>query len=365
MKKVMFIMTKLGGTGWGGAHKVSVMLANHLARNGYDISFSVSELGRVDYPIDSKIKVFCLTDFYKKSRVRGLNLFKKMLAFRKLCKREKIDVVMGFTSNMAIYSIVAAAFSKRKAVVSERTDPHIEPRNKLLRGLRNLMFCFADYVVFQTPGARDYYPKIVRNKSTIIPNPISDTLPEAFTGKREKRIVNFCRIAPQKNLKVLLDAFALFSQKYDDYTLEIYGDSKEGDQYKKDIENHAATLSCCDKIHFYPACSNVHQKVIDAMMFASSSDYEGMSNSMLEAMAIGLPAIVTDCANGGERMCINSGDNGIIVPRREPQALCDAMMLLAGDEAKAASISQNAVAIRERFSGTKVFDAWKDVIEKM
>ena len=365
MKKVMFIMTKLGGTGWGGAHKVSVMLANHLARHGYDVSFSVSELGRVDYPIDNTIKIFCLTDLYQQTGVRGFNLFKKMMAFRKLCKKEKIDIVVGFTSNMAIYSIFAGIFSKRKALVSERTDPHIEPRSKILRGARNLIFCLADFVVFQTPGAREYYPKVVRNKSTIIPNPISDTLPEPYTGQRTKRIVNFCRIAPQKNLKVLLDAFAYFCEKYDDYSLEIYGDAKEGDSYKEEVTNYAADLACRDKIHFYPACSDVHQKVRDARMFASSSDYEGMSNSMLEAMSIGLPTIVTDCANGGERMCIASGENGYIVPLRDAQALCDAMLELAGDEAKVNTVSENAVKIRERFSGQKVFDAWKDVIEKM
>ncbi len=365
MKKVMFIMTKLGGVGWGGAHKVSVMLANYLAKSGYDVSFSVSEESRQDYPVDESIKIFCLSDMYKQGGVRQLNLFKKMLAFRKLCKKEEIDVVVGFTSNMAIYSVFATICSKRKSLISERTDPHLEPRRKILRGLRNLLFCFADKIVFQTPGARDYYPGIVRKKGIIIPNPISDTLIPAYTGEREKRIINFCRIAPQKNLKVLLQAFDIFAQKHGDYELEIYGDAKDGDTYKDGLLEYAKTLSSAEKIHFYPACTDVHKKVSSAQMFVSSSDYEGMSNSMLEAMAIGLPVIVTDCKNGGERMCIDDGKSGFIVPRRDPKALAEAMLRVAEEDGLAEKLSENAVKIREKYSIKKIFDMWKEIVEQL
>ena len=365
MKKIMFIMTKLGGIGWGGAHKVSVMLANYLAQKGYEVSFSVSELDRVDYPIDESIKVFCLKDLYKKSSFRPMNLVKKMKAFRGLCKEENIDLVVGFTSNMAIYSILASVFSSRKSLVSERTDPHIEPNKKLLRGLRNFLFCLADFVVFQTPGARDYFPKKVRKKSIIIPNPISETLPEAYHGEREKRVVNYCRIAPQKNLRVLLDAFDLFYKNHKEYSLEIYGDAKQGDRYKTEIEEYAKTLSCCENIKFFPACKDVHQKVINSTMFVSSSDYEGMSNSMLEAMAIGLPVIVTDCANGGERMCIEDGKSGFIVPRRNAECLAKNMSKLVVEKNLVDLFSHEASKIRDRFSHEKVFAMWLEVVEKL
>lgn len=361
----MFIMTKLGGVGWGGAHKVSVMLANYLAQNGYDVSFAVSERSRVDYPLEPSIKVFCLTDFYKASNKRTLNLWRKMKAFRALCKKEKIDLLVGFTSNMAIYTILATLGSKRKALISERTDPEREPRKKWLRGIRNVLFCFADKAVFQTPGARDYYPRIVRKKSQVIPNPISGTLPEAYGGVRERRVVNFCRIDPQKNLIVLLEAFDLFAKERPEYTLDIYGDAKENDAYARSVYQFADAMACRDRVTFYPACSDVHQKVLKAKIFASSSDYEGISNSMLEALAIGLPTIVTDCKNGGERMCVETGKNGIIVPRRDPKALAEAMAKIADDEETANELSKNAVKIRERFSVEKIFAMWKNVVDEM
>ena len=86
MKNIMFIMTKLGGSGWGGAHKVSVMLANYLAQNGYNVSFSVSELSQQDFPVDQNIKIHCLSDMYRTGRIRQLNNIIKLFSFRRLCK---------------------------------------------------------------------------------------------------------------------------------------------------------------------------------------------------------------------------------------------------------------------------------------
>lgn len=365
MKKIMFIMTKFGGTGWGGAHKVSVMLANYLSRNGYDVSIAVSEHARIDYPIDSAIKKYFLCDLYKQSNTRAINLLKKMKAFRSLCKQNKIDLVVGFTSNMAIYAIMAAVFSKRKSLISERTDPHIEPRKKILRGLRNMLFCLADKVVFQTPGARDYFPKIVRKKSWIIPNPISNDLPAVYNGEREKRIVNFCRIAPQKNLQVLFQAFDIFYEQHPQYTLEIYGDAKEGSEYITNLTKFLAGLKSKNHISIYGARQDIHEHIFNATAFASSSDYEGISNSMLEAMAIGLPVVVTDCQNGGERMCIEDGESGLIVPRNNPEAIAHALCRIVEDKEFADKISKNAVKIKDRFSYSKIFNLWEEIIEKV
>lgn len=362
MKRLMFIMTKLGGAGWGGAHKVSLMLANHYAEKGHEVFFAVSEESQMDFPVYPSITVINLNEKYRNSKKRGVNLLRKMFAFRNICKRRQIDVVVGFTSNMAIYTVLATIFSKRKSLISERTDPHLEPRKKVLRGIRNLIFCLADKVVFQTPGAKEYYPKIVQRKSLIIPNPISSALPFPYHGERDTRIVNFCRIAPQKNLVVLLDAFDLFYKTHPNYTLEIYGDAKEGSAYIAEIYAYRDKLSSCEQIHFYPACKDVHAKVQKAAMFASSSDYEGLSNSMLEAMSIGLPTIVTDCRNGGEKMCIRDGENGIIVPCRDAAALASAMARVADDPELATNMSMNGCRIRDDFSSEVVFSTWDKVL---
>ena len=66
-------------------------------------------------------------------------------------------------------------------------------------------------------------------------------------------------------------------------------------------------------------------------MFVSSSDFEGISNSMLEALGMGLPVVVTDCPVGGARMVIKSGENGILVPVGDTQAMYEAMRSVLKD----------------------------------
>lgn len=362
MKNVMFILTKLGGPGWGGAHKVAVLLANYLAKKNYNVSIAVSENSEQDYPVEQSVTIYCLSNYYKSSQNRSVNLIRKLFSFRKLCSEKGIDVVVGFTSNMAVYAILTSIFSRRKSLISERTDPHIEPRSGVMRLMRNLMFCFADFVVFQTPGAQSYFPGVVRKKSTIIANPISSKLPEPFLGERERKVVDFCRIDPQKNLLLLIEAFDSFAETHKDYFLEIYGDAKENDPYKDKVVDAVNNAKHCDSIRLLPASKNIHNIVKNARMFVSSSDYEGLSNSMLEAMAIGLPIIVTDCKNGGERMCIQNNVNGIIVPLNDKNELCKAMERVADDNAFATYLSTNACEIRNRFSENRIFEQWSTII---
>ena len=93
-------------------------------------------------------------------------------------------------------------------------------------------------------------------------------------------------------------------------------------------------------------------------MYVLSSDYEGISNSLMEAMAMGLPCISTDCPIGGSAMCIESGRNGLLVPVGDRKALKEAMEQIAGNEAFASELGKNAVSIRETFAEEKIADMW-------
>ncbi len=97
-------------------------------------------------------------------------------------------------------------------------------------------------------------------------------------------------------------------------------------------------------------------------MFVTSSDREGMSNSMLEAMAIGLPTISTDCPAGAARMLIKNYENGIVVPMNDKQAMYQAMKYIIDHPNEAESMSQNASTIREKLSMQRIGKMWMDAI---
>lgn len=96
-----------------------------------------------------------------------------------------------------------------------------------------------------------------------------------------------------------------------------------------------------------------------------SSDYEGISNSLLEAMGMGMPVVSTDCPCGGSRMCIQDGVNGLLVPVGQPDALCMAMERMAGEEDQAAKMGKEASKVRERFSLQSILKQWLDLLDEV
>ena len=97
-------------------------------------------------------------------------------------------------------------------------------------------------------------------------------------------------------------------------------------------------------------------------MFVSSSDFEGMSNSMLEAMAIGLPVVCTDCPAGGARAIIQDHENGLLVPIKDANRLYLAMKEIIEKPELAEKLSTNAVRIRETQSEMAIMRQWQALI---
>ena len=99
-------------------------------------------------------------------------------------------------------------------------------------------------------------------------------------------------------------------------------------------------------------------------MFVCTSDYEGLSNSMLEAMAIGLPCVCTDCAGGGARMMIRDHENGLLTPVGDAQAVYAAMKEIIETPLLAQQLSAAASAVRGQLSISQIADRWEAMIHQ-
>ena len=111
-----------------------------------------------------------------------------------------------------------------------------------------------------------------------------------------------------------------------------------------------------------PFDATLHKKILDNAMFVSSSDYEGMSNSMLEAMAIGLPTICTDCPAGGARTIIHDHENGLLVPVRDVQALANAMLKVIENPSLAQHLSMNGAKLRDVLNAETIAKRWMELL---
>lgn len=354
-KEIVFVSNFFGN---GGAARVLSVLAKGFLSQGYQVSLCSYAHDYLDeYELAEGVNH---VKFYLK-RKKGLRRkLERIFVLRKELKKHPNAKIVSFEYFVNMQTIVACFGLKNKLIVSERNDPAKMGGKFPTSILRNFLYSFCDVLVCQTPDAKAYFPKRIQKKTVVIANPVKQDLPSPFEGVRDKRIVNFCRLEKQKNLKLLIDAFDLFQRKHEGYTLHIYGDGKE----KTSLEHYITEKNLFDVVSLHKATFDVHQKVLGAAMFVSSSDYEGLSNSMIEAMAIGLPTVCTDCPCGGAKMIIEHRQNGLLVPVGDVDSLCEAMCEIVEDDSLSMTLSANAEKVKETLSVEKIQGYWTDILEK-
>lgn len=255
-----------------------------------------------------------------------------------------------------------------KLIYAERNAPHLElpwniaHRDMLMNSLKQI-----DGVVLQTEDERLFYQDVLPANAEVIHNPIKPSLPEPYEGERRRVVVNFCRIANQKNLPLMIEAFVKLHADHPDYRLEIYGNTVEQneEQLRDELIDFINSQGYSEFISILPPAADVHEQVRDAAMFVSSSDFEGLSNSMIEAMAIGLPCVCTDCLGGGAREMIRHEENGLLVPTQDAEALCCGMKRFVEDLSLAATCGRNATKLRKELCADRIFERWLKLIEKV
>ena len=294
------------------------------------------------------------------------SLYRKVNLLKRFFKTHNDSVVVALAHHSIWLTMLALRKIKvNKIIISERSDPNTEATGRTCQAFIKELYPKADKMVFQTPDAMQWYKDRIDVKGEVIFNPVRANLPEAFVGERKKIIVDFCRINPQKNLILLIKAFEKIWLDYSDFQLHIYGDDNGLTPEYTSKFLQAVKNSCCNEaIKVFPARSDIHDLVKDHYMFVSSSDYEGMSNSMLEAMAIGLPTVCTDCPIGGARAVIKDHFNGILTPVGDVDALYFAMKELIDSPELSKKISSNGVNIRNTQSLDTIVSQWIKVIEE-
>lgn len=389
-KELIFVISCMSG---GGAERVVSLLSSNAIKRGYDVTLMItgqtmSEAELSD--IDKNIKVISVPDLIRcnaKIRSDGIMLYARAVGkltkqsdksrilkyksrnydkisfMRSFFKMHKNSAVAAFLYDSIFLSLLSVNKSNR-LIISERGDPE-QTTSETTKSFIKREFKNAGCFVFQSYGVEEWYKKNTPVRGTVIFNPVKSDLPEPFEGERKKRVVNFCRISSQKNLTMLVDAFALFHERFPDYELFIYGDAvgNDAEGYIDKVNSEIKKNSLEDSVHIFSARRDVHNLIYDCAMFVSSSDYEGMSNSMLEAMAMGMPCVCTDCPAGGARAVIKNEVNGLLTPVGDAKALADAMIRIAENPDFAEMLGKNASEIRKTQSVEKITDRWMEIID--
>ena len=363
MKKIAFHLNTLCQ---GGAERVVTNLANQFAKEGYEVYVATEWYDENEFVLDprvTRVHVGLREEDDRKNRVTKFLLRVKYL--KEFVKEYQPDILVAFAHRANYRALMAAGSSKIPVVISIRINP-IGYYDAFSDNIQiKWLFPKAAGCVYQTQEQKDFFKPYLQDNSRIIMNPIN---PKYFEVKRwdkpEKAVVHHARLVDFKNQPMLVRAFLKVHDKHPDYVLKIYGpDSMDGT--KEILENIVKENNAESFVFLMGACNTLEVEIPKGEVYAYSSDYEGMPNSLLEAMAMGMPVVSTDCPCGGPRAVIEDGKNGFLIPVGDEDALADRICRLIEDKELANSFGEAARNIKEIASVDAIFRQWKDYLNSI
>lgn len=367
--KLLFFIHSLSG---GGAERVTINLANYWAGKGWEITLVTVAQCSLDFyklhPAVERISLNLAGDSC--NVVVGLwQNMRRVMGLRRVLRRMRPNVALGMMTNANVLLALAAFGLGIRAVGSERVHPPQYPLSTLWEGLRRRTYGLLHTVTALT-GESACWLKTHTNvqRLRVIPNavswplPIHDTKvnPESVCTFGRKILLGVGRLEPQKGFDWLLEAFSGLAQKHPDWDLVILGEGTLSTVIDRQVQ--AAGL---EKRVFLPGrVGNVGKWYEHADLYVMSSRFEGFPNTLVEALAYGLPAVSFDC-DTGPRDIIRHEEDGLLVPLGEVGNLASALDRLMGDSDLRERFAERAVEARERFSMERIAGMWEELFEKV
>lgn len=344
--------------GTGGAERQIIMLSNEMAMRGHEVHMIVLNEFKSPYTISDNVRVYDLS-----GRDDGrFGIVKRFFALKKTIARIKPDVTINYNLQGAYFSLIVGNSICGKIVYSERGDPYDKEYSGVLGIIRDYTCRRMHGLVFQSEGARNFFSIGSKQKSVVIHNSVA--VPQCLypiAEKRDNRIVTVGRLHPQKNPHLLLNAFAKIAPLYPEIRLDFYGDGELRDELQAKID----ALGLISRVSLHSSRKDIFDWIRTARLFVLTSDYEGMPNALMEAMALGIPCISTDCRPGGARTLIDDGINGFIIPSGDVDALSQKIAYLLDNPTIAERVAIEARHLGETHTNKVIFDKWNDFLNSL
>ena len=286
--------------------------------------------------------------------IKGLWRIRCILKLRKIFKRKKPDIICSFVADACTMARLASFCLNVKVVSCERGDPYTT--GKLWQFLMRFTYKHSDYAVFQLPSARDFFNEKVKAHSVVIPNPF---IPKAIAIDREhletRTIVSAGRLFDkQKDFTSLIRAFAIVHKKYPDYRLIIYGEGSS----RLYFEELISSLELNGFVSLPGFVKNVSEEIKDKSIFVLSSVFEGIPNTLLEAMSMGLPCIATNCSPGGAEFLTQNGEYGVLLDIGDVEGMAQSMIRFIENPTEAYELGMKAKESMCRFETELILSRW-------
>lgn len=318
MKKYLFVVPSLSK---GGAERVVSILASELVNQGREAVVLTYFKTAQDYLVDPRVKVLCLSGGME-SDYEKIGSLKRLALMRRMIMQENPDFILPFLDHVCIQTWVACWLSSLQIVYTVRLYPGKAESSALRKYLKKYLVEHSKATIVQNEEQRNFYESKARSHIHVLPNPV---LADYFKishkqyGDR-KKIVAVGRLEKQKNYPMLIEAVKVVSQKRNDFEVEIYGDGSQQQVLKELV----ADMGLSDCIHMMGRVPDTRAAYEKADIFVLASDFEGMPNSLMEAMASEVTCISTNCPTGPSDL-IEDHRNGLLIDVGDTPALIEAL----------------------------------------
>ena len=355
--RIALVITALGA---GGAERVIIGLANAWAARGREAALITFEPPGTTpyYELDERVALRQL-GVASASRPIWRAIWqgaRRVGALRRSLRTIEPDVTISFLAKINVLTVLATRGLGLPVIVSERNNPERQRFRATWRWLRARLYGVAYCVVTPSRGVLESFPRAIRARGRVIPNPVDLTPPRRrLPGTR--RLVAVGRLVHQKGFDLLLRAFAKFAPAHPEWTLIIWG---EGDQRRR-LEALRAELGLHEQVQLPGLTERPGEWLEEAEIFVLSSRFESFGNVVTEAMVAALPVVAFDCPWGPGEI-LRDGEDGLLVPPEDVDALAAALRRLILDPDLRRRLGQAGARNVRRFHSDAVVAQWDALI---
>jgi glycosyltransferase involved in cell wall biosynthesis len=372
LKKVFFTIPSLQG---GGAEKVMIYILKYLDKTKYTpVLILFENKGQFIDNLPEDIAVHSLN---KDKILKGFRWL-ILLRLARLFRSGKPDVIVSFMWYTNIVTLISKILGLINCgvIISERYPIFVRRERWLVEFMRRLsiriLYPVANSIITNSVSVRDEIIQITRiphAKITVVHNPVDTAIINSLSRDRNYHqwyeenipvIISIGRLSKEKGFPYLLRALHIISSKGFQLRLVILGKGAE----ENELRRLAKDLGVENRVEFLGFKKNPYKYLVRSSVFILASLFEGFPNVLLEALALGVPAIATDCPTG-PREIITNDVNGILVRPADERALADAIKKLLVDKDLRKKLSEAARKRAEDFGVEKIIKQYEDVIDSV
>lgn len=348
-KKIALVVYSLG---MGGAEKVVSDLSFQFARE-HDVTLILFDSTRMYYPYAGELlDINCPSaDGFVP---RAMMFLKRANLLWQIFRVKHFDTIISVMEHASFPAILAS----RKTIAANHCNP--------VRNFSRFDWLFARWlyprahkvIAVSRDGMRIFAEKLALRNLDCLYNPVNLRRIRQLAAERPalvmqgKYLVAAGRLSPEKDFASLIHAYAT-SKLRDTHQLLIMGEGNE----RQALEQQIRTLGLENRVLLPGFIANPYPYIVGAECLVLSSRHEGFPVILIEALGLGKPVIATDCETG-PREIVSHGENGLLVPVGDVQALAEAMNVLCLDETVHAGLQEAAAGSVQHLDINRVAEQW-------